>query len=111
MRSMSRPGRNRSPRPSVVSRERGPQHLGEGLDVLSAGHVGDCLSEFGERRPQLDGGVLGCESQSCGAGEHRVIQHRVLGGEAAVRVGDPAQRLIPPAGTAAAPSAEPRRAR
>ena len=35
--------------------QRAPQHLGEGLDVPSAGHIRDCLTRFGEPRSQPNG--------------------------------------------------------
>ena len=101
MRSVSRPGRNRSLRPSVLS----PCNEAHSTSVRVSTSCPSATSATASRSSANAAlnwmGVSSAANRNPVAGEHRVVEHRVLGGEAAVCVGDPAQRLIPSAGTVA----------
>src|ERR1700745_3250290 len=60
--------------------QRGPQHLGERVRILLVSDEADRLSQLGEGRRQLRGCVLGGEAQGGRAGEHRVVNGRVVAG-------------------------------
>ena len=92
MRSVSRPGRSRSLRASVVNPCSAAQSTSVRVSTSRPPATGRPLRAVHRTLGQRRRGVSGSESQSRRAGEHRVIQRRVLGGEAAERVGEPAQR-------------------